>query len=162
MIACRYGQRPHGQCLVCEEKCLVSKQANLISTKLQDNLWHIIFTHEFPICYTCLTLNIVSALAYVITLSQLCHTLTAMLWNTISFYNCPCIILYLKWFDIKKNWDIEYGEASEQICQKRNSFYLEITLEVSFFFSLEKKKNFTKLQWMITNPLFIHLQKLFF
>ena len=44
----------------------------------------------------------------------------------------------------KKNWDIEYGEASEQICQKRNSFYLEITLEVSFFFSLEKKKEFHK------------------
>ena len=38
MIACRYGQCSHGQCLVCEEKCLVSKQANLISTKLQDNL----------------------------------------------------------------------------------------------------------------------------
>lgn len=62
----------------------------------------------------------------------------------------------------KKNWDIEYGEASEQLRQKRNSFYLKITLEVSFFFSLEKKKNFTKLQWMISNPLFIHLQKLFF
>ena len=61
----------------------------------------------------------------------------------------------------KKNWDIEYGEASEQLRQKRNSFYLKITL-VSFFFSLEKKKNFTKLQWMISNPLFIHLQKLFF
>ena len=44
----------------------------------------------------------------------------------------------------KKNWDIEYGEASEQICQKRNSFYLEITLEVSLFFSLEKKKEFQK------------------
>ena len=98
---------------------------------------------------TCLTLNIVSVLAYVITLSQLfellmtfsqvCHTLTAMLRNTISFYNCPCIILYLKWFD-KKNWDIEDGEASEQLHQKRNSFYLEITLEVSFFFSFEKKE----------------------
>ena len=41
MVACRYGQCSHGQCLVCEEKRLVSKQANLISTKLQDNLWHI-------------------------------------------------------------------------------------------------------------------------
>ena len=51
MVACRYGQRPHGQCLVCEEKCLVSKQANFISTKLQDNLWHIIFTHKSPIHY---------------------------------------------------------------------------------------------------------------
>ena len=40
----------------------------------------------------------------------------------------------------KKNWDIEYGEASEQLRQKRNSFYLKITLEVSFFFSLEKKR----------------------
>ena len=61
----------------------------------------------------------------------------------------------------KKNWDIEDGEASEQLHQKRNSFYLKITLEVSFFFSFEKK-NFTKLQWMISNPLFIHFQKLFF
>ena len=51
MVACRYGQCSHGQCLVCEEKCLVSKQANLISTKLQDNLWHIIFTHKSPIRY---------------------------------------------------------------------------------------------------------------
>ena len=74
------------------------------------------------------------------TFSHVCHTLTAMLQNTIRFYNCPCIILYLKWFDIKKNWDIEDGEASEQLHQKRNSFYLEITLEVSFFFSLEKKR----------------------
>ena len=65
---------------------------------------------------------------------------TAILRNTISFSNCPCIILYLKWFDIKKNWDIEDGEASEQLHQKRNSFYLEITLEISFFFSLEKKR----------------------
>ena len=40
----------------------------------------------------------------------------------------------------KKNWDIEYGEASEQLRQKRNSFYLKITLEVSFFFSFEKKR----------------------
>ena len=40
----------------------------------------------------------------------------------------------------KKNWDIEDGEASEQLRQKRNSFYLEITLEVSFFFSLEKER----------------------
>ena len=40
----------------------------------------------------------------------------------------------------KKNWDIEDGEASEQLRQKRNSFYLKITLEVSFFFSLEKKR----------------------
>ena len=73
------------------------------------------------------------------TFSQVCHTLTAMLRNTISFYNCPCIILYLKWFDIK-NWNIEDGEASEQLHQKRNSFYLKITLEVSFFFSFEKKE----------------------
>ena len=51
MVACRYGQCSHGQCLVCEEKRLVSKQANLISTKLQDNLWHITFTHDIPICY---------------------------------------------------------------------------------------------------------------
>lgn len=43
----------------------------------------------------------------------------------------------------KKNWDIEYGEASEQLRQKRNSFYLKITLEVSFFFS-SKKKEFHK------------------
>ena len=40
----------------------------------------------------------------------------------------------------KKNWDTEDGEASEQLHQKRNSFYLKITLEVSFFFSLEKKR----------------------
>lgn len=40
----------------------------------------------------------------------------------------------------KKNWDIEDGEASEQLHQKRNSFYLKITLEVSFFFSFEKKE----------------------
>lgn len=40
----------------------------------------------------------------------------------------------------KKNWDTEDGEASEQLYQKRNSFYLKITLEVSFFFSFEKKE----------------------
>lgn len=40
----------------------------------------------------------------------------------------------------KKIWDTEDGEASEQLHQKRNSFYLKITLEVSFFFSLGKKR----------------------